>query len=307
MHRRRLAWFVPFLTVACTVSAVAGEFDVGGEGYAFTLRDTSSSALADFGLGDDGPTFHVPAPLDLHGLGWRARAALTFRGGAERVSAVCQHTRDGARTTRVTSFVGFDLTQDEDAEATLDAFDARYEHRVAATERFELRLQGGYRFARVSETSALTGTCPVCRALLDARVARLTYASGLTAHGLRVGLASDVRLAGPLHLESEGGLALLAATQEYTGESFYSGLELSSRVFEAASRGRVRVGPIVDARSRSSLATWDLSVRLRVEWKGVSAGVGYRFERWSEVPGPLLASELGFDGLTFGLGWRFGL
>lgn len=307
MQTRCVAWFVPFLTVGLTMSAAAGEFEVGGEGYAFTLRDTRPSALEDFGLGDDGPTFHLPDPLDLHALGWRARATFTFHDGAARVSAVWQRTRDGVRTTRVTSFVGFDLTQDEDAAATLDAFDARYEHRVAVSGRFELRLQGGYRFARVSETSTLTGTCPVCRALLDARIARLTYASGLSAHGLRVGLASDVRLAGPLHLESEAGLALLAATQKYTGESFYSGLELSSRIFEAASRGRVRVGPIVEARARGSLATWDLAARLRVEWKGVSAGVGYRFERWSEVPGPLLASDLGFDGLTFGLGWRFGL
>lgn len=275
--------------VMLTLPAAAGELVLGGEGYAFTFRDTTYSTLLTFDPNGERPTFAAPPALDLAGLGWRARAELVFHGGEERAGIVVQRVRDSARDTLGSRFGNFPLEQREDSEAALTTLDARYERRVVSNERFELRLAGGYRYARAKEERAFAATCPVCRGLLDARFAQVTATGELTGHGMRAGLVSEVRLFGPLRLESEAGLALLAATQR--------------------TRGGFAGTTVLDSRDRRrSLATWDVSARLRAQWKSVSLTAGYRFERWSNMPGVVLAdSDVGFDGATFGLSWRLGL
>lgn len=278
---------VAVLGVLCPQSR-AGEIELGAQGYAFTLRDTGDSVLRTIDPNSERPSFSSSSPLRLEGLGWRARAGVAFHGGAERVVLAVQRVRDGARESLVSRFGPFALEQHEEVEAALTTVDARYERRVTSSGPFELRVQGGYRFARLRQSRVLSGSCPVCRELLDARFARVTSASRLTGHGLRAGLATGARLMGPLRFESEGGLSLLAATQDDT-------FSFSSAAGD-------------EPRRRRSLATWELSAGLRAEWRRVSIAAGYRFERWSRVPPLLLLdSELGFDGFTFGLGWRFGI
>jgi len=120
-----------------------------------------------------------------------------------------------------------------------------------------------------------------------------------------------VRLAGPLHLESEAGLSLLAGTEADANNITYTATVILTGVSETPALDRIgtglQAGPTIELKRRHSLATWDLSARLRAEWKGLSASAGYRFERWSQVPALAVDSDLGFDGFTFGLGWRFGL
>jgi len=61
-------------------------------------------------------------------------------------------------------------------------------------------------------------------------------------------------------------------------------------------------------RDSLALGCWDLSVRLRAEfWDRVSASVGYRFDRWESAARIYSDADLAFDGVTFGLGYRFGI
>lgn len=214
MRPRRHLGPLPLLACAAlTLPAAAGELELGGEGYAFTLRDTGYSVLRRGDPNSERPSFAPPPPLDLEGLGWRARAGLAFHDGAERVSVVAQRVRDDARDGLRAGVGDFEAELNERSEAALTTVDARYERRVTSSERFELRVQGGYRFARLAQSREITGACPVCRDLLGARFARLQAESRLTGHGMRAGLTSDVRLVGPLRFESEAGLSLLAATE----------------------------------------------------------------------------------------------
>jgi len=264
-------WLLFLACAALSVPATAGDLTLGGEGYTFTLRDTDNST---------GPPYK---PLDLSGLGWRARASLTWGGGAQRISLVVQRTRDDVHESWRYRYSSYEYLAD--TRLAFVSVDARYEPRVSASERFELRAQTGYRFAHGAQTVRRSSRCLTCPAPSDWSLDQ----DRLTGHGIRAGLAGDLRLAGPLHLENEAGLSLLAAT----------GTEVDAHGYEHRP-------PYSSTRERRrGSATWDLSVRLRAEWKGVSVSVGYRFDRWTPVR--WLGSDLGTDGFTFGLGLRFGL
>lgn len=275
----------------------AGEIEIGGEGYAFALHDTGVPVFASFDPRSDGGVVVAPRPFALDGLGFRARAGVAFKDGAERVTVVVQRVSDAARDTQSSDFLGFTLELHERVEVALTTLDARFERRVTSSESCELRLQAGYRFARATQSQELSGSCPVCCFALARSDDRLT------GHGLRAGFAGDVRLAGPLRLEAEGGLGLLRASDDSTTD-----FDFGDVLFLVPPDEGPQFFTRVEALDvRRSLATWDLSARLRADWKGLSLSAGWRFERWSQVTPLALGEEPGFDGFTFGLGWRFKL
>jgi hypothetical protein len=147
----------------------------------------------------------------------------------------------------------------------------------------------GYRYLRARQSRDEALAVPNCRNC-DAE-ARLH--STLSGHGLRGGLETGIRLAGALRFEAEGGLGLLRASETERRDVLASSVPESLRRISLDHDGR-------------TIASWDLAARVRVDWRRLTAAVGYRFESWGGAGRYVDSDSLGIDGPFVGLTYRFG-
>jgi opacity protein-like surface antigen len=221
------------------------------------------------------------------------KAAVDLPGQRGRLEARYQKSQDSDnffKTVFPTEFSG-------SARAELTAFDLGWSGLVAHNGPWSLRGELGYRYLRADQDVSEITTLDPSVVTTDGHVSTFDSESQIRGHGLRGGWELSVAIGGPLHVETLAGFTLLRGSEK--------GRASSSFDFEP---GVVFINEEDIDRDSIGLNTWDLAVRLRAEfWNRLSASLGYRFDRWESISRIPTTANLSFDGVTAGLGYRFGL
>ena len=290
--------------LALAWSQVEGEevlFEV--EGYGFGLRDlrVEPNTLI-FSSISAAPIIPPPPqpqdPFELEGLGVRLKAAVDLPGQRGRLEARYQKTQDSDDFLKTVFPIEFSGT----ARLELTAFDLGWSGLLIHDGPWRLRGEMGYRYLRADQDVSDITTVDECYYITvytpcGRVVSTLDSESQIRGHGLRAGWELSVAVGGPLYVETLGGFGLLRGSEK--------GRESSSFEFEP---GLVTINEEDIDRDSIGLNSWDLSVRLRAEFlHHLSASFGYRFDRWESISRLPSTANLSFDGVTAGLGYRFGM
>ena len=271
--------------------AGAEELRIEIEGYGFGVRDmrVEPNILVFVSRPSEAPPPVPPDPFELEGFGVRIHGAVDLPGRRGRFETSYQKVQDSDAFAKSVSLIRYSGT----ARTTLSALDLGWSGVLAQQERWNLRGQVGYRYLNADQE---INTVTLLHESIPSS-SRFDLDSDIDGHGLRAGTELSVALGGPLQVVAGSGFALLRAAE--------TGRQVSSFEFEP---GQVQLNEEAIDEDSLSLSTWDLSVRLRAElWDRVSASIGYRFDRWESAARIFSDADLAFDGVTFGLGYRFGI